>query len=106
MVLHRGDVVLALFYKDKSRPGVIVRHDVYAASDNVTLCPITSILSGSTLRPRVARSKGSGLSSDSEVMVYRVATLPMHRVSDVIGRLTVTEMRAVDAALKRWLDLA
>jgi mRNA interferase MazF len=105
MALNRGDVAWALFYKDKSRPGVVVRHDVYAASDNITLCPITSVISGSPLRPRVARGKGSGLRKDSEVMVYRIATLPPHRVRDVIGRLTAAELRAVDAALKRWLDL-
>lgn len=105
MVLNRGDVVWALFYPDKARPGVVMRHDVYAASDNITLCPITSVISGSLLRPRVARGKGSGLAKDSEVMVYRVATLPLHRIRDVTGRVTAAEMRTVDAALKRWLDL-
>lgn len=105
MSLNRGDVVWAVFYKDKPRPGLVVRHDVYAASDNITLCPITSAISASPLRPQVAGGKGSGLAKDSEVMVYRITTLPSHRVRDVIGRLTAGELRAVDAALKRWLNL-
>lgn len=105
MALKRGDIAWALFYKDKPRPGVVVRHDVYAVSDSITLCPITSVISDSPLRPRIANGKGSGLSTDSEVIVYRIATLPLQRVRDVIGRLTAAEMNAVDAALKRWLCL-
>lgn len=104
MALNRGDVALA-FFKDKVRPGVVMRHDIYAASDNITLCPITSISSSGLLRPPVAGGKGSGLSRNSEVMVYRIATLPPHRVKEVIGRLTAAEMHGVDAAVQHWLGL-
>lgn len=105
MTLKRGDIAWAKFHKDKTRPGVVVRHDAYAANDNITLCPITSIISGHYLRPRVARGKGSGLTKNSEVMVYRIATLPPPRVRNIMGRVSAAEMRAIETALKRWLDL-
>ncbi len=41
--LQRGSVVTALFFKDKPRAGVIVRSSDYVNSENVTLCPITSV---------------------------------------------------------------
>ena len=102
--LKRGDVVTALFFKDKPRPGVVTRASRYAGSQNVTLCPITSTLAGGPLRVGVAPDE-SGLEKESEVLPYRITTLPAHRVGDVIGRLSSSELRELNAVLRDWLEL-
>jgi len=102
--LERGQVVTALFFKDKPRPGVVVRASRYAQSDNVTLCPVTSTLAGGPLRVRVLSGK-SGLETESEILPYRITTLPGHRIGDSIGRLSNSELRAMDGVLKDWLEL-
>lgn len=105
MALTRGDIAWARFYKDKTRPGVVVRNDAYGGGNNITLCPLTGTVSGHFLRPLVARGKGSGLTANSEVMVNRIATLPSARVQNLIGRVSAAEMRDIDTALTHWLGL-
>ncbi len=102
--LERGDVVTAMFFKDKPRTGVVVRSSAYAASENVTLCPITSTLAGGPLRVLV-RPGASGLNKESEVMPYRITTLPGQRVGKVIGRLSKGEIDQINAVLREWLDV-
>lgn len=102
--LARGDVVTALFFKDKPRPGVVVRASRYADSENLTLCPITGTLAGGPLRVRVMPGP-SGLERESEIVPYRVTTLPAHRVSEAVGRLSGAELRELDDVLRDWLDL-
>lgn len=41
LVIRRGDVFVARFFKDKACPGVVVRSDVWRKSDNVTMCQLT-----------------------------------------------------------------
>lgn len=102
--LARGDVVTALFFRDKARPGVVVRADRYIDSENVTLCPITSTLAGGPLRVRMSPGP-SGLARESEIVPYRVTTLPMNRVGAPIGHLFGAELRELSAVLRDWLDL-
>ncbi len=103
--LERGDVVTALFFKDKPRPGVVVRANRYAESENVTLCPLTGTLAGGPLRVRVMPGT-SGLERESEILPYRITTLPAHRVGDAIGHLSNTELQEMEAVLQDWLELS
>jgi mRNA-degrading endonuclease toxin of MazEF toxin-antitoxin module len=102
--LARGDVVTALFFKDKPRPGVVVRADRYIDSENVTLCPVTSTLAGGPLRVRLMPGS-SGLERESEIVPYRITTLPGHRVAGPVGHLSSAELRELGAVLRDWLDL-
>jgi mRNA interferase MazF len=102
--LNRGDVVTALFCEDKPRPGVVARASRYSGSENVTLCPITSTLAGGPLRVRVAPG-ASGLNTASEILPYRITTLPAHRVGARLGRLSRAELHALNGVLRDWLDL-
>jgi mRNA-degrading endonuclease toxin of MazEF toxin-antitoxin module len=102
--LARGEIVTALFFKDKPRPGVVVRAGRYAESENVTLCPITSTLAGGPIRVQVMPGP-SGLARASEIVPYRITTLPAHRVSEAIGQLSSAELRELDRVLRDWLDL-
>ncbi|MEA3410043.1 MAG: type II toxin-antitoxin system PemK/MazF family toxin [Pseudomonadota bacterium] len=102
--LNRGDVVTALFFQDNQRTGVVVISTDFQASENVTLCPITSTLVGGSLRVRVLPG-ASGLTMTSEVMPYRVTTLPLSRIGTVVGRLSDTEVENLNRILKEWLNL-
>jgi mRNA interferase MazF len=102
--LQRGDVVTALFFKDKPRPGVVARSSGYAGSENVTLCPITSTLAGGPLRVQVMPGE-SGLATASEILPYRITTLPAHRIGDLLGRLSGSELREMSVVLRDWLAL-
>lgn len=102
--LERGDVVTALSFKDKPRPGVVIRASRYVESENVTLCPLTSTLAGGPLRVRVA-SGMSGLERESEVLPYRITTLPVHRIGKPVGRLSHSEQHELDSVLRDWLAL-
>ncbi len=102
--LERGDVVTALFFKDKPRPGVVIRASRYVESENVTLCPLTSTLAGGPLRVRVMPGM-SGMQQVSEIIPYRITTLPVHRVGEPIGRLPSSELHEMDSVLRDWLAL-
>jgi mRNA-degrading endonuclease toxin of MazEF toxin-antitoxin module len=102
--LERGDVVTALFFKDKPRPGVVIRASRYVESENVTLCPLTSTLAGGPLRVRVMPGL-SGLKRESEILPYRITTLPAHRIGEPIGRLSYSESHEMDSVLREWLAL-
>lgn len=102
--LERGDIVTALFFKDKPRPGVVTRANRYGQSENITLCPLTSTLAGGPLRVRVMPGI-SGLDRTSEILPYRITTLPAHRVGEPMGRLSASELVDLDSILRDWLGL-
>jgi mRNA-degrading endonuclease toxin of MazEF toxin-antitoxin module len=85
-------------------PWVVARANRYCDSENITLCPITSTLAGGPLRVRVAPGQ-CGLDVASEILPYRITTLPAHRVEAHLGRLSNAEMRALDAVLRDWLGI-
>jgi mRNA-degrading endonuclease toxin of MazEF toxin-antitoxin module len=47
----------------------------------------------------------SGLEQESEILPYRIMTIPAHRVGDVIGRIARHELRELTGVLRDWLDL-
>lgn len=102
--LARGDVVRTLFLKGQAGQALVIRADRYIGSENVTLCPVTSTLAGGPLRVRVMPGQ-SGLERESEVVPYRIITLPGRRVGAPIGQLSSTEMRELNAVLRDWLNL-
>ena len=109
MTLARGDVVAAVVPGDfgKPRPVVIVQAGPYLESHaSVTVCPLTTHLTGLRLfRIIIAPDKNNGLNGPSEVMVDKVSSLRRERIDQSIGRLSVSDMRAVDVSLRGWLAL-
>jgi mRNA interferase MazF len=102
--MRRGDVVIAVARGEqgKPRPWVVVQGDAMAGSGcgSVLLCPTTSDISGILgWRVPVEPTAGNGLRAPSEVMVDKLAAVPLGRLREVIGRLDAATMRAVDRAL-------
>lgn len=108
--MNRGDVVLVREPRSpasKARPCVVVqRTGTLRKSSKITLCPVTSRLSGvEGQRPFIAPSPENGLLEPSEIQMDWVFSFRRENVGRVIGRLDDAGMRAVDTALRRWLDL-
>ena len=106
---RRGDLVIAVFGRDygKPRPGVVIQSDLFNESHaSAVLCPISSDLTGfAVFRVKLLASRASGLRTDSEVMVDKMATVDRDRIRQRIGRLSPALMTQVDTALQIWLDL-
>ena len=108
---RRGDVVTvatAGAYTGKPRPALVVQGDLWNPTHpSVTLALITSTpIDASLFRVALTPSAGNGLRSPSQVMVDKLASVPSSALGEVVGRLDAVAMRDVDAALRRWLDLA
>lgn len=97
MKLHAGDVVMAEFFKDKIRPGVIVGNNAYEHI-TVMVCPMTSDLIDSPLRIRLTPD-GNGLSVVSEIMAYRIQALPGSRIKALVGRVTPSQLQRLENVL-------
>lgn len=106
----RGELVTAIVPGDfgKPRPVVIVQANAFVEHHaSVTVCPLTTHLTGLRLfRIMVAPDKRNGLNEPSEVMIDKMNSLRRERIGNSIGRLSTFDLRAVDDALLRWLDLA
>lgn len=110
MEVRRGAVVLAAGpgeFTGKPRPFVVVQSDLFNdAHSSVSLCPVTSVVSGDYLfRVPLAPSDRTGINRDSEVQVDKVQSLRRSRLVRTLGAVPVTTMTQVDDALRRWLQL-
>lgn len=106
---RRGDLVIAVFGRDygKPRPGVVIQSDLFNESHaSAVLCPLSSDLTGFAIfRVKLLASRTSGLRTDSEVMVDKMATVNRDRIRQRIGRLSGSQMDQLNAALRIWMDL-
>jgi mRNA-degrading endonuclease toxin of MazEF toxin-antitoxin module len=98
-----GDVAIARFFADKSRPGVAVGNDIYTRS-LVMVCPVTSTLVGGPLRLRIEPA-GSGLKQPSEIMPHRLQSLPTTVIDRAVGRLPADVFQELEDILLDLLGL-
>jgi len=108
--MRRGEIVIARApgdFTSKARPYVVVQSDVTLADSlTVSVCPITSRLTGSDLiRIRIEPSASNGLNLPSEVEVDLIMSMRKTRLDGVVGTTSPEIMARVDTALKRWLAL-
>lgn len=107
---RRGDVVTvaaAGSYTGKPRPALVVQADLFNATHgSVTVCLLTSMLVDASLfRVAVIPSVDNGLRAPSQVMVDKIAAVPIEAVGGHVGRIDLATQRAVDEALRLWLGL-
>ncbi len=108
---RRGSLVLVASrgaYTGKPRPALVVQGGLWNEThDSVTVCLVTSTLVDAPLfRLPLLPCAGNGLRVASQVMVDKVASVPVDAVGEVVGEVDATTMTAVDAALRRWLGLS
>lgn len=107
----RGDLVTVAAkgpYTGKPRPALIIQaSETLPYRDSVTICLLTSELIDAPLfRVRITPSAANGLAQPSDVMADKIVTVPREMLSaKPQGRLTASDMRRVEAALRLWLFL-
>lgn len=108
MEVRRGDVVTVATQGDfgKPRPAVVVQANLFAEHSTLTVCPISSMLTGAHLfRVPLAPDAANGLRLPSEAMVDKLQTVKREKVGARVGVLADEPLQAVDRALRLWLGL-
>lgn len=107
--MERGDLVVVALPGDygKPRPALVIQSDVYSGTVAVVVLPLTSDMNG-PLGPRIeiAPSRVNGLKMPSRVMIDKPGTISRAKLSPPIGRLSSSDMTAVDRALALFLGFA
>lgn len=93
-------------YTGKPRPAVILQDDAFAATESVTVCPLTSSDGDfKVTRPAVKPSEENGLRATSRLMVDKITTISRLKVQHQIGRLSSTDVTQMNRAVFVFLGL-
>ncbi|WP_426163761.1 type II toxin-antitoxin system PemK/MazF family toxin [Sandarakinorhabdus sp. DWP1-3-1] len=94
-------------FSGNPRPGLIVQSDPFNEFDpSVTVCPLSSHMTGDGLyRIPILPDAENALMFESEIEVDKLQSVWLQRLGKPIGRASSDVMVAVDAALRRWLDI-
>ncbi len=107
--MRRGDIVLVADrsggdYAGKPRPAVIVQSDLFDLTRSVTLCLMTTQLTGAPLlRVPVGPGERSGLRAESHIQIDKLTTIRRERVGAQIGRLSEEENLSLNRGLAAFL---
>lgn len=94
-------------YASKPRPALILQDDAFAATDSVTVLPLTShVLDAPLLRVRIGAGQMSGLDRDSDVMVDKLTTVRRSNVATRVGRLSTEQLGEVERGVMAFLGFA
>ncbi len=108
MGVQRGDLVTIAVSGDygKPRPALVIQADAFDSVPSVTVAPLSSeIYDAPLLRITVQPSAATGLRKVSQVMVDKITTVPRFKIGQRIGSVEASTLRAVNRALKGFLDL-
>ena len=107
--MNRGELwtVSGGTYAQTPRPALIIQDDLFAASESITLLPLTSHLTDAPLlRLTVNPSPLTGLAQNSQIMVDKLTTVRRANLGQRIGRIDSETMVAVEQSLAVFLGLA
>jgi mRNA interferase MazF len=108
--VKRGEIWTAAggqAYAGKPRPVIILQDDRFDATSSVTVCPLTADPTSARLfRVRIEPKEENGLQKRSHAMTDKIVTVPRTRIRDRLGRLTDSEMVALNRAVFIFLGLA
>ena len=107
--MRRGDVttVATSGDYDKPRPALLIQSDHFVDHPSVTVLPITSYIREAPLfRITVPADQGSGLRTDSQVMVDKAVTVAVDKLGSRVGQVGSATMLEVDRALAVLLGIA
>lgn len=108
MKVKRGDLITVAVSGDygKPRPALIVQADAFDPVPSITVAPLTSdICDAPLLRITLPAGPSSGLRKPSQVMVDKITTVPRSKIGQRIGSVEASTLRAVNQAIKGFLDL-
>ena len=107
--MKRGEVWTVAAGPDfagKPRPAVVVQDEQFDSTMSVTVCLLTSTLrNADMLRVPVEPTDSNGLAQVSQVMVDKITTVPLAKVGEHLGELSMEDMAAIDRVLLVFLAL-
>jgi len=106
--MKRGDLVTVAVSGDygKPRPALVVQADAFDMHPSVVVLPLTNELYDTPLfRIAVNANRGTGLRVASQIMVDKLTAVPRGKLGARIGRVDRQTLRAVDEALRGFLEL-
>lgn len=107
--MNRGDLVTVALSGDygKPRPALVIQSTLFNSHLSVTVLPITSELRDTPLfRFTLEPCEANGLNKPSQIMVDKIQTIASSKLSTPFGKITLTELRALDRLLAVFLGLA
>jgi mRNA interferase MazF len=94
-------------YAGKPRPVVILQDDIFAATDSITVCALTSNPTDAPLfRLPVAPNERNGLRATSRMMADKITTVSKTKVGARLGRLDDEDILRLNQAVLVFLGLA
>lgn len=107
--MKRGEIHYIVPPRDfgKQRPAVVVQSSVFLQdAPSVTFCLMTSAVQFvNPVRILVHPTEANGLAQPSLIQIDKIVTVEADRIRNRIGEITPSQLAAVNAALKLWLDL-
>lgn len=106
--MKRGEVWVGAGpnYVSKPRPVIVIQDDAFAELQSVTVLPVTSVETESTLlRVSVLPSKENGLRAPSFAMVDKVTTVRREQLVSRLGVITPAKLAKMNQALMVFLGL-
>ena len=107
--MRRGDLIVVAVAGDygKPRPAVVIQSKALLEADSVLVALITSHFRDTPLfRLTVPPAPRNGQAQTSYVMAEKLVAVPRAKIGQVIGRLSDTEMRALNGMLALVVGLA
>ena len=106
--MRRGEIWTAAggVYATKPRPVLIIQDDHFAATDSVTVIPMTTTaVDAPLLRIPVDPTPTNGLEQPSQLMVDKVTTTRRSSVQKHLGTLASTDLVRVERSLLVFLGM-
>lgn len=109
--MKRGAIVVVAArgaYTGKPRPALVVQSDLFNPTHaSVTICPITTdCVDAPLFRLSLPPGDRTGLKQPSQLMVDKIVSVPRSSITREIGECNASELEAIEAGLRRWLELA
>lgn len=106
--MKRGDLVTVALQGSygKPRPALIVQSDFFNQHPSMTILPVTSEIRETPLfRFTIEPSKQNGLAKKSQVMIDKIQTVPINKLSEPFGRVLDSELLEIKRLLATFLGI-
>jgi len=105
----RGDLITVALQGDfgKPRPALVIQSNLFINHPSVTVLPITSEIRDTPLfRFLIEPSKENGLLKKSQVMIDKIQTVSMEKLSQPFGSVSENQLIEINRLLVLFLGLA
>ena len=106
--MKRGEIWTAAggVYATKPRPVLIIQDDHFAATDSVTVIPMTTTaVDAPLLRIPIEPTPTNGLEQPSQIMIDKVTTTRRSNVQKRLGTLAAADLVRVERSLLVFLGI-